>query len=200
MTAEADPGAIARLTAILHASPLFQSLFVDWPRAASPLWIGAGAIAQTVWNHRFARPPLHGLKDVDLVWFDAAAGDAEEDVERRLNERLRPFAVTADAKNQALVHRWYAARFGHPIPPYRDLADAIATWPTTATAVAIRPATDSTLQIIAPFGLDDLLAGRVRPNHRQITPPVYAAKVTRWTALWPGLSIRPWAEGVRPPA
>jgi hypothetical protein len=62
-----------------------------------------------------------------------------------------------DVKNQARVHLWYGARFGCPIAPYASVADAVATYPTTATAIALRRE-GGRLACIAPFGLDDLFA------------------------------------------
>lgn len=44
--------------------------------------------------------------------------------------------IVADVKNQARVHTWYGGRFGY-ILPYASTADAISTWPTTATAARI---------------------------------------------------------------
>ncbi|MCY1248636.1 Nucleotidyltransferase [compost metagenome] len=71
------------------------------------------------------------------------------------------------------------------------MEEAIATFPTTATAVGIRPADDG-LDICAPFGLGDLLAPIVRANKSQITREIYEWKVNRWRALWPGLTIERW--------
>jgi hypothetical protein len=71
------------------------------------------------------------------------------------------------------------------------MEEAIATFPTTATAVGIRPAGDG-LDACAPFGLDDLLAPIVRANRSQITQEIYERKVNRWRALWPGLTIKSW--------
>lgn len=34
-------------------------------------WLAAGAVTQTVWNHIFGFPPVYGIQDVDIVYFDA---------------------------------------------------------------------------------------------------------------------------------
>ena len=65
--------------------------------------------------------------------------------------------------NQARMHE----RNGHA--PYRDLADALAHWPETATAIAARLGPGG-VEILAPHGLADLLALIARPT------PAYRAK------------------------
>jgi len=107
-----------------------------------------------------------------------------------------------DVKNEARVHLWYAARFGTAIPPDGSDRAAIDTFPTTATALGLRPAGQGA-EVHAPFGLADLFDGVVRPNKRQITRPIYQAKVDRWARLWPGLRIVGWDAAppvVTPPA
>jgi hypothetical protein len=63
-----------------------------------------------------------------------AARDAE--VEAALSAQLP--GVPWDAKNQAAVHTWYGRVFGGRVAPLTSAADGVATWPETATAVAVR--------------------------------------------------------------
>jgi hypothetical protein len=156
-------------------------------------WIVAGCIAQTVWNVACGRRAGSGIKDVDLVYFDATdlSAAAEAANERRLAEHFKELPVKLDVKNQARVHLWYERVFGYSIPPYTSTGDAIASFPTTATAVGVRRV-DTRLQCCAPFGLHDLFALRVRPNKRQITQAIYAAKVRRWRQIWPHLEVLAW--------
>lgn len=182
------------LATALDASPLLRAIFERWPKLALPDgWLVAGAVAQTVWNVAFSRPPEADIRDVDIVYFDA--GDLSAESEREHEARIRPlfadFDIKFDVKNQARVHLWYAAKFGYPIAPYRSIEQAIATFPTTATAVGVRPASDD-LDLIAPFGLSDLLGLIVRPNKRQITRAVYETKIARWRGCWPKLTVIGW--------
>ena len=182
------------LAATVGDSPLLAEVLDRWREIALPDgWLVAGAVAQTVWNRLFGRPAAHGIDDIDLVYFDA--GDLSEEAEARHAARiggiLRRLPVRLDVKNQARVHLWYEARFGYPIAPYRSAAAAIATFPTTATAVGIRPAPAGP-EIEAPFGLTDLLGGVVRPNKAQVTRRIYEAKVARWRSCWPELAIVEW--------
>jgi hypothetical protein len=160
-------------------------------------WLVAGAVAQSVWNDTTGRPPAYGLKDLDIVYFDDAdlSQQAEAAHEARLRSLFPDLAVALDVKNEARVHLWYGGVFGRDIDPYRSVADAIATFPATATCVGIRPG-KGTLDVCAPHGLDDLLGGIVRPNKRLVTPAVYAAKAARWRALWPELTYIGWDDAV----
>lgn len=51
-----------------------------------PDWLlVSGAVHQRTWNHLTGRPPDHGVKDYDLVYFDASdlGYEAEDQVIRR---------------------------------------------------------------------------------------------------------------------
>ncbi|BBK43588.1 hypothetical protein STVA_36080 [Allostella vacuolata] len=168
---------------------------LDLPQAH----VAAGAIAQTVWNHATGRPPGHGIADLDIVYFDPAdlSAEAEQAADARARAAFPALPLRLDVKNQARVHLWYQRRFGRAIDPYRSIAAAVATYPTTATAIAVRRE-EGRLAGHAPFGLDDLLALTIRPNHRLVTEAVYRAKAARWQALWPELRVLPWENGVVP--
>jgi hypothetical protein len=160
-------------------------------------WLVAGSIAQTIWNLGCGRSAELGLKDVDLIYFDDQdlSFDAEASHERRLRDLFRRLPIKLDVKNEARVHLWYEERFGYAIKPYLSSADAIASFPTTATAVGVRRKRGK-LECSAPFGLDDLFGLVVRPNKRQITRPIYEAKVDRWRAIWPRLHLVAWISRV----
>ena len=146
------------------------------------------------YTRKFATEP-----DVDLIYFDDhdLSLDAEAGHERRLRDLFGHLAIKLDVKNEARVHLWYQERFGYAIAPYRSSADAIATFPTTATAVGVRRVHDE-FECCAPFGLADLCGLVVRPNKRQITRAIYEAKTERWRSIWPSLTILPWDETVTP--
>lgn len=188
---------VRKLENILFASPVLAPIFRQWSAISLPdCWLAAGAVAQTFWNAAFGFAPDHGLSDVDLVYFDAA--DLSEVAEARHANRIRnlfaDLPVRLDVKNEARVHLWYASKFGYTISPYRSTAHAIATFPTTATAIGARP-TSRGLSISAPFGLSDLFDLVVRPNKTQITRLIYEAKLARWRSIWPDLTIVDWSDG-----
>ena len=57
-----------------------------------------------------------------------------------------------DVSNQA-VHLWYPRVFGIAVEPLASSAEAVATWPDTATCVALRLLDDGAFMTVAPFGL-----------------------------------------------
>ena len=182
------------LASVIGSSPFLAEIIGRWPEIGLPdAWLVAGAVAQTVWNRRFGLPATHGIADVDLAYFDTRnlSEEGEADHAARIAALFRHLPVRLDVKNEARVHLWYERKFGYPITSYRSVEEAIATFPTTASAVGVRPAGNG-LDVIAPFGLADMQGGIVRPNKVQITPELYAAKVTRWLACWPGLTVVDW--------
>ncbi len=181
----------AELGRLLRANPVASAVLLRATELDLPDWyLGAGSVAQTVWNHLHAFPPGHGIEDYDLVYFDPR--DLTEAGERAAADRFRDLAAPVDVKNEARVHLWCADRFGTPIPPYRSAEDALATWPTTATSVGVRRDRDGTFRVCAPFGLADLFGMVVRPNRALVTRAVYEDKARRWAAVWPRLTIVPW--------
>lgn len=160
-----------------------------------PNWyVGAGAVAQTVWNELHGYPLDHGLKDCDLVYFDPHLDARTQDAYRqRASELFASLPVEVELTNEARVHLWYREEFGRDIPPYLSTEDAINTWPTTATSVGVRYHA-GLFHIYAPYGLDDLLGMVVRPNKVQAPREVYERKARRWKSVWPRLEIVAWDE------
>jgi hypothetical protein len=186
----------ARLHQVLATNAAVMQILERAPALELSDWyLGAGGVAQTVWNDAHGFAPEHGIKDYDLVYFapEDLSEAAEAEAAGRARELFTDLDVALDVKNEARVHLWYEQRFGHPCPRYSSSADAIATWPTTATAVGVRT-TGGALQVCAPFGLDDLFALVVRPNTALIGEAIYTAKVRRWRAVWPRLHIAPWPD------
>lgn len=182
------------LQAIVYKSPLLSSVLGKWDEIALPdSWLVAGAVAQTVWNHVFGFPPVYGIQDIDIVYFDpddlSEASEAEHSA--RIRAAFSELKVWIDVKNQARVHYWYEAKFGYSINPYTSTTEAISTFPTTAAAVGLRPH-HAALELCTPYGLADLLGAVVRPNKKQITREIYEKKIGRWIKLWPELTIVDW--------
>jgi hypothetical protein len=193
------PGSASELHVSLRQNQCPADILERFDEIALPdAWLVAGCIAQTIWNLACGQPAELGIKDVDLIYFDDQDRSlgAEAGHERRLRDLFGHLAIKLDVKNEARVHLWYQQRFGYAIERYRSSADAIATFPTTATAVGVRRI-DGEFECCAPFGLADLFGLVVRPNKRQITRSIYEAKVERWRSIWPGLSILSWEETVR---
>lgn len=179
---------------VARANPVLEPVLARWSEVALPdCWLVAGAVVQAVWNAKFGCAAAYGMRDIDIVYHDPddLSQDSEARQDRRIGALFADLPVRFDVKNEARVHLWYEARFGNPIAPYASTRAAIATFPTTATAVGLR-SVGAEFEIEAPFGLADLCEGIVRPNKAQITRDVYEAKVNRWQALWPELEVFAW--------
>jgi hypothetical protein len=157
---------------------------------APPDWlICAGAIRDAVWDALHDRPPTAIPRDIDLGFFDpndlTAAG--EEFVSARL--RAREPDLPWHAKNQAAVHLWYPTRFGIDVAPFRSCAEAVGTFPETASCVGVRLDGDDEILVVAPPGLDDLLGGVCRHNAARVPASVFEQRVAEkgWRERWPRL-------------
>lgn len=153
--------------------------------------IGGGALRNAVWDalHGYNEPSF--LADVDVAYFDPSDVSAERD--RKLEEDLNGLEpdLPWDVKNQAGVHLWFESIFGHPVEPLTSIDDAVASWPETATAVAVRLDASDRLTIIAPFGLGDLFNMVVRRNPRRVSTSTYRERIDskRYTDRWPRVHI-----------
>ena len=156
-------------------------------------YLGAGAVAQTVWNSAHGFDPAHAIRDYDIAYFDDSdlSESAERAAEAAAERLLADVGATVDVTNEARVHLWYGERFGRDIPAYESVEAAIATWPATATCVGVRYEGDR-LVVCAPFGLSDLFDLVVRPNKAIVSRSVYEAKAARWKSAWPRLEVIPW--------
>ena len=184
---------IKHLNKILSLSPIYDILIKASDLGLENYYIGAGCIAQTVWNYHMDLELIHGISDIDLVYYDDS--DLATEVEELMVEKARNViglcGFEIDVNNQARVHLWYKDHFGYDIPPYKSVEDAINSWPTTATAVGVRLENDE-LKVYAPFGLNDLFGMVVRANKKQITEEIYINKADKWKTKWPSLTIISW--------
>jgi uncharacterized protein len=153
--------------------------------------VGAGAVRAAVWDWIHGHLLPSEVADVDVAYFDAAdlSRESEAMYQRQL-EALRPDQIW-DVVNQAAVHLWYERVFGRVLAPLGSVEDGIACWPETATAVAVWLDASDRLQILAPFGLSDLLACVVRRNPRVVGLEQFRARVERkrYVERWPRVRI-----------
>jgi uncharacterized protein len=184
---------VAYLERILGKSTTIAEILKKTLDLNLPNWyLGAGAIAQTVWNELHEYPLEYGIKDCDLVYFDPNTDAMAQD--GYIQKGKAVFAclpIEVEITNEARVHLWYKSEFGKDIQPYASTEDAINTWPTTATSVGVRYK-DEEFQVYAPYGLRDLLSMIVRPNKTLVSKEVYEKKAKRWREAWPKLEIVAW--------
>lgn len=185
-----------------HADALVEIVRQDpilWPALTTAReldlpdwWIVSGAIYNTVWNAQTGRPAGHGIKDIDLFYFDPdTSWDAED---RIIRHALPRFAQSppVEIRNQARVHLWYADHFGHSIPPLTDCRDSITGFAARTHAVGVRLTRSDKVEICAPFGLDDIFAQRLVANPRQSSKATFEEKSLRIKEYWPEVNVEPW--------
>ena len=191
--AGADPATQERaLREIIAQSPHLSA----WLRSLQQLnlpdsWIVSGAIYNQVWNHLTGRPLLHGIKDVDIFYFDHDLGYEAEDRAIRRAVAAFPTDPPVEVRNQARVHLWYPQRFGRPYPQLTRSAQAIDLFALKTHCIGIR-LLNGTLDLYAPFGLDDMFSFRLTPNAALDNRATHEAKAARQMALWPELTFIPW--------
>ncbi len=151
-------------------------------------YLTAGCLFQAWWNRRSGRRPGEGVKDYDVFYFDDRdlSWDAEDAVIRRVREAVADLPAEVEVKNQARVHLWYRARFGHDYPCLRSATEGIDRYLVACTCIGIELATAA---LHAPDGLEDLDRGVLRPNPLMPAPALFAAKAASYRDRWPWLTI-----------
>ena len=182
----------ARLVTLARESEWFWPALVAVRGLHLSSWcIGAGAVRNLVWDalHGFHTPSA--LSDIDVARFDAAdlSAQADAQMQRRLTDAhpLVPWEVT----NQAAVHTWFEAAFGYAVSPLVSLEDAVASWPEFATSVGLTLRDDDSIDVIAPYGLDDLFAMVVRRNPARVSVDTFRKRIEQkqYRKRWPRVTI-----------
>jgi hypothetical protein len=195
------------LELVLRTDPLVMDLLRRARALALPDWrLVSGAIYQSVWNALTGRAPGHGIKDADLVYFDASdlSFEAEDRVIRAAASFFNGCRVPVDVRNQARVHLWFPERFGIRYPKLACTDECLLNYASRTHAVAVRLEADGRLDIAAPFGLADIFAMRIVPNPVLDNARTHAAKARRMRELWPEVEVVEWpgheegAEGGAP--
>jgi hypothetical protein len=187
-----EPGASERLAQLLSGEPWMMGALDAVAASGLPsAWIGAGAIRDLVWGRYHGRFDPATVKDVDVAYFDPGDLSMERDLAaQEILRRVSP-GVPWEATNQAAVHIWYHHYFGGPpVEKFANVHDAVATWPETATCVAIRHRPDG-VEVCAPHGLADLLDCVWRVNPIRVTPAISRARLARQQVRvrWPRVRV-----------
>jgi uncharacterized protein len=178
----------ALLQKILLSDTLRQRALQVVARFGLPdCWIGAGFVRDAVWDHLhgFTKRSLTG--DVDVIWFSRENSNEDNDlhVEQQLCEEMPELRWSV--KNQARMH------YRNGDAPYTSVADAMRYWPETATAVAVRFSPSGSIEVNAPFGLNDLFELKLLPTpaflERKLT--IFQDRVTSkcWIERYPQLTV-----------
>jgi hypothetical protein len=171
---------------IAHIPRMMRCLAVLAAHGPAGAWIGAGFVRNAVWDHLSgldteANPPA----DLDVVFHDPAIATAEHDARIEATLSMAAPDLPWSVRNQARMHE----RNGHD--PYRDVADALTHWPETATAIATRLGPQG-VEILAPFGVEDVLEMIIRPTPAFRTKPeipLARLEAKGWLTRWPRVRL-----------
>lgn len=146
-------------------------------------WVGTGFIRNKVWDILHKKKTIK-FNDIDVVFFDETniSEKLEKEIEQQLTE-IDP-KIKWSVKNQARMH------FRNNHLKYINTENAISYWPETATAIAVRLNLNDKIEILAPYGLNDLfnLIVKPTPNFDLI---VFQKRVNEkeWKKQWKNLKL-----------
>lgn len=157
-----------------------------------PDWmIGAGFVRGKVWDHLHGYTVATPLSDIDVIYFDhnelKVTKEENELIEEEYQNKLKSFLdLNWSVTNQARMHSENGDK------EYLSSKDAMSYWPETATAVAVKLLSDNTLELIAPYGIDDLvnLKLRISPNFTR-SKSIFEERLTKkqWLKKWPLVKV-----------
>lgn len=173
----------SRLVGLLTESYRLEILRAVREELGESFWVVGGFVRDPVWDevqgHRIPTP----IEDIDVVHFDREQPPSDDAVYRERLVKSYPNQVWS-VTNEAHAHSRAKDK------PYESLLDAIARFPESASAVAIRLDERSTVRVIAPYGLRDLFDGVVRVAERA-SPDQFELRLQRkqWSKKWTKLLI-----------
>jgi len=185
------------LETILRGNSVLMDVLRGLRDMALPDWlVTSGAIYNLAWNRLTGRPPLAGINDIDIAYFDGSdlGYDAEDRIIRKVERRFAHLPLRVEPRNQARVHLWFPERFNLPYPPLASSAESLERYATVAHAVAVHLRASDSLAVVAPFGLDDIFSFRLAPNTTLANRETHYRKAARAKAIWPELTIVPWPD------
>ncbi|MDX8458297.1 nucleotidyltransferase family protein [Mesorhizobium humile] len=189
---EAQRAAFLRIVA---ADPLLAETLARVRKLALPDWlVVSGALYNSIWNHLTGKPPGYGIKDVDLFYFDDAdlSYEAEDAVIRRAARHFEGLKLPVEVRNQARVHLWYPVKFGQECPRYASSSESVSYFASKTHAVGVRFDSSGYLDLVAPFGLDDIFSFRITPNRALDNQRTHEVKGKRAREYWPEIRVVAW--------
>ena len=145
-------------------------------------WLAAGSVRNFIWNLLSDKPAFDRETDVDVIFFDPEVSYEETlAIENKLREDFPQYQW--ELKNQVYMHQ-----HSPHTEPYRNSCDAMSKYPERCTAVGLRLHTDTTLELFAPYGFEDILNFQVRPT------PHFMENDDRMNLYQKRLSKKNWRE------
>ena len=170
------------LQAIQLNTDLMKILIIIRNLGLKDSWLAAGSIRNFIWNLLSDKSPFDRETDVDVIFFDPDISYEETvSLEKKLREDFPQYQW--ELKNQVYMHQ----HSPHTVP-YTSSRDAMSKYPERCTAVGLRLNEDSTLELFAPYGLEDILNFQVHPT------PHFLENEDRMKLYQERLSKKNWQE------
>ena len=152
-------------------------------------WLAAGSVRNFIWNLLSDRPAFDRETDVDVIFFDPDFSYEETlSLEKKLREDFLQYQW--ELKNQVYMHQ-----HSPHTAPYSSSCDAMSKYPERCTAVGLRLNEDSTLDLFAPYGLEDILKFQVSPTshflENEDRMKLYQERLSKknWQEKWKNLTF-----------
>ena len=153
------------------------------------LWIGGGFVRNLVWDrlHNYTHTELG---DIDVFYYNNSELSKDKDVliESFLN-RLRP-NIKWSVKNQARMH------IHNNENQYTSLEDSLSKFPETASSIVVRLNESDKIEILSPYGFEDLFNLIVKPTNHFFKDANKMIRFQerfdekRWDKIWPKLILQ----------
>lgn len=157
-------------------------------------WVGGGVIRSKVWDHLHNYSTPTPLPDVDVVYYDKNDFDkkeinspstkSEKSIEMNLTTMMPK--IHWEVVNQARMHVF------HNRGSYKNSTDAKKDWVETATGIGAKLNGDKTIELAAPWGIEDLVNCVLRPvsqKPERLKEFERRIKAKNWLIKWPKLNI-----------
>ena len=145
-------------------------------------WLAAGSVRNFIWNLLSDKSPFDRETDVDVIFFDPDVSYEETvSLENKLREDFPQYQW--ELKNQVYMHL-----HSPHTAPYTSSRDAMSKYPERCTAIGLRLHADATLELFAPYGLEDILNFQVSPT------PHFLENEDRMKLYQERLSKKNWQE------
>ena len=145
-------------------------------------WLAAGSVRNFIWNLLSDKSAFDHETDVDVIFFDPDVSYEETvSLENKLREDFPQYQW--ELKNQVYMHL-----HSPHTAPYTSSRDAMSKYPECCTAVGLRLHADATLELFAPYGLEDILKFQVFPT------PHFLENEDRMKLYQERLSKKNWQE------
>ena len=153
-------------------------------------WLAAGSVRNFIWNLLSEKPAFDRETDVDVIFFDPDVSYEETlAIENQLKEDFPRYQW--ELKNQVYMHQ-----HSPHTAPYVNSCDAMSKYPERCTAIGLRLHADATVELFAPYGLEDILNFQVRPTphflENEDRMKLYQKRLSKknWQEKWKNLTFK----------